>query len=155
VRVQEQKEHESADAGVSPSWLRPFEHTADLGFTVVAGNEAELFSRAAWGMFDLLTDMRDVNAGERISVAVAAGDRAALMVRWLSELNFLHTTTHRVFCRFDVHKATDTEVEAEVAGERIDPARHAVYTEIKAVTFHGLRVEQVNGVWSARILFDV
>lgn len=138
-----------------PAWLQPFEHTADVGFVVMARNAPELFARAAWGMFDLLTDPRTVRPVERRAVRVTADDQAALLVRWLSELNFLHATEHKLFSRFDVREVTPTALEAIVWGETIDPARHAVYTEIKAVTFHELVVEQVGSVWRARVLFDV
>jgi len=137
------------------SWLRPFEHTADVGFVVTAANLAELFARAAWGLFDLLTDLETVRPRERSALSVTAEDRGALMVRWLSELNFLHQTEHRLLCRFEVDQASETRLTAQAWGERIDPARHTVRTEIKAVTFHGLSVEQADGVWTARILFDV
>jgi SHS2 domain-containing protein len=137
------------------AWLQPFEHTGDVGFVVRARDAAELFARAAWGMFDLLTDLRTVRPVESRAVRVTADDQAALLVRWLSELNFVHATEYKLFSRFDVRKATSTAVEATVWGEAIDPARHAVYTEIKAVTFHGLAVEQAGGAWTARVLFDV
>jgi len=40
-------------------------------------------------------------------------------------------------------------------GEAIDFSRHRVFGEIKAVTFHRLRVEQRDGIWMAEVLFDV
>jgi SHS2 domain-containing protein len=54
-----------------------------------------------------------------------------------------------------VKRVSDTALEGEIAGEAIDKRRHAVSGEIKAVTFHGLRVEERDGVWTAQVLFDV
>jgi SHS2 domain-containing protein len=42
-----------------------------------------------------------------------------------------------------------------VRGERLDPARHQIFTEIKAVTFHGMRLERGEKGWEAQIIFDV
>jgi SHS2 domain-containing protein len=86
---------------------------------------------------------------------VEADDREALLVRWLSEINRLHQVRHRVYCLFNVRTISETAVEGEIGGEAIDSTRHAVYGEIKAVTFHGLRVEDRDGAWSANVLFDV
>jgi SHS2 domain-containing protein len=138
-----------------PPWLEPMDHTADIGIKVSAGDPRELFARAAWAMFSLITDLRRVRPAESAEVRAEADDREALMVRWLSELNFLHQTRHVLFCRFDVSRLVPTSIEATVRGEEIDPARHQVHSEIKAVTFHELHVEERNGSWTATVLFDV
>ena len=131
------------------------DHTADVGFVITAESAAELFARAAWGMFDLLTDLKTVRPVERRPLRVTADDTASLLLRWLSELNFVHVTEHKLFSCFDVGAVSSTALDAVIAGEAIDWTRHAVYTEIKAVTFHALAVEQVGSVWTARVLFDV
>jgi SHS2 domain-containing protein len=77
------------------------------------------------------------------------------MVRWLAELNFRHVTRHELYCQFNVQGWNDQQLTAEVAGERVDTARHTLYTEIKAVTFHGLRIEQAGAGWQAQIIFDL
>jgi SHS2 domain-containing protein len=46
-------------------------------------------------------------------------------------------------------------LQGTLIGERLDPARHATKVLIKAVTYHGLEVAQREGVWSARIVFDI
>lgn len=44
---------------------------------------------------------------------------------------------------------------ARVGGETTAPGRHALLTEIKGVTFHGLRIERDGTGWQAQVLFDV
>lgn len=139
----------------APDWLEYLDHTADEGVRVRAGSQAELFERAAWGMVSLLYDPSQVEVRDCDPVRVEADDREALLVRWLSEINRLHQVRHRAYCRFNVRSISDTAVEGEIGGEAIDRARHSVYGEIKAVTFHGLRIEDRDGVWIASVLFDV
>lgn len=138
-----------------PGWLEYLDHTADEGVRVRADSQAQLFERAAWGMMSLLVDVATVAPAGVEQVAVEADDREALLVRWLSEINRLHQVRHRVYCRFNVRSISDTAVEGEIGGEAVDRARHSVYGEIKAVTFHGLRVAEEDGVWTAQVLFDV
>jgi len=37
----------------------------------------------------------------------------------------------------------------------VDLSRHLVYTEIKAVTFHGLQIEPTASGWKAQVIFDL
>ncbi len=46
-------------------------------------------------------------------------------------------------------------LEAELAGERIDAARHRLLLDVKAVTMHMLAVERTAGGWRARVVVDV
>lgn len=139
----------------SPDWFREIDHTGDIGIEVEAPDLDTLFARAAWGMFAMLTDLTRVRPGRSRRVQVEAPDRDALMVRWLSELNYLHLTEGWLFCRFDVEERTDRHLKATVHGEPFDPGRHTLYTEIKAVTFHGLTIRRENDRWIARVIFDM
>lgn len=139
----------------APDWLEYIDHTADEGVRVRADSQAKLFERAAWGMASLLYDPSRAEVRDRDPVRVEADDLEALLVRWLSEINRLHQVRHRVYGRFNVRKISETAVEGEIGGEAIDRSRHCVYGEIKAVTFHGLRIQDREGVWSAQVLFDV
>jgi SHS2 domain-containing protein len=106
-------------------------------------------------MFFVMTDLAATRSTESVRVSIDAPDRVALLVRWLSDLNYRHVTEHRVFSDFKVLTLTTEHLEANVSGEVIDPARHTIFTEIKAVTFHGLQLQRVEGRWTAQIIFDL
>ncbi len=150
-------------AGEFPDWLTLLDHTADAGIRVTAPDLPTLFSRAAWGLFSVITDPATVQPAEAEPVEVTAEDLPALLVRWLSELNYRHLTRHRLYARFDVRELVlpkpaepgTCRLDAEVRGEAIVPGRHPVFTEIKAVTFHGLELTEIDGGWRAQIIFDL
>jgi SHS2 domain-containing protein len=146
---------QDAPQSQDPAWLEPLDHTADLGIRVQASDLKGLFARAAWGMFSLITDVPSVRPLVITSIHVEANDSQALLVKWLSELNFRHVTQRQVFCQFDILELDERRLTAEVRGEKIDLDRHTVYTEVKAVTFHELRLEKQNEVWTAQVIFDV
>jgi SHS2 domain-containing protein len=132
-----------------------FDHTGDLGIAVEAESMVGLLEEAALGMFGLLTDLDYVSPEQSYSVTATGHDRETLLLNWLSELNYLHLTDRLLFCRFAITELTPEGVTATAFGEPIDPSRHSIYTEIKAVTYHDLTVEQRNGRWYARIIFDI
>jgi SHS2 domain-containing protein len=137
-----------------PAWLEPMEHTADRGIIVRAAGLPQLYERAAWGMFSLITDLRAVRPVVESEVLVGSTDREGLLVRWLSELNRRHQTEGVLYCVFHVRQLSDERLAARVRGEAIDTARHTLDTEIKGVTFHALKIEGEGMNWTAQVLFD-
>ena len=143
----------------TPDWLREIDHTGDIGIQVTAPSLAELFERSAQAMFRVLTDLDAVRPTDATEITVEGRDHEALMVRWLSELNYRHTVDDVLYGTFEVASidTTDNEVflTATVRGELIDPTRHTVYTEIKAITFHGLDVHRTDDGWTVQVIFDM
>lgn len=145
---------ESVNQG-SRDWLEEIDHTGDVGILVRAETVEELFARAAWGMFSVLTDLEEVEAREFRSISVEADDRGALLVAWLSELNFIHSTEYFVFSDFVINHLGEHTLRATVGGEPIDAEKHTIYTEIKAVTYHGLKLEETDRGWQLQVIFDM
>jgi SHS2 domain-containing protein len=139
----------------TPPWLEEIDHTADVGIVVHAQSLPELYARAAWGLFHTIADLSSVAARETVTVTVTGPDPAGLMVHWLSELNYRFQTRHTLFAAFCVSDVSDRRLTARVSGEPMDPAHHTIHTEIKAVTYHGIRIAHDGNAWSARIIFDV
>ncbi len=128
------------------------DHTADVGIRAHGASLDELFAAAAAGMFSLVADLRKVRAVGEVEVRVKADDLEALMVRWLSELLFLHETQRLLLKEFDVRIA-GTSLEARARGEAIDKKRHELKLNIKAVTYHRLRIDRKAGL--AEVIFDI
>jgi SHS2 domain-containing protein len=131
------------------------DHTADECIEVHAGSAAELFERLAAGLMLVVADPASIEPRQNWLVELEATDQEELLVRWLSELNFLHQCEHLVFAEFMVTTLTETELRAEVRGEPIDLARHEILAEVKAVTFHHLLLVHADGEWRGRVLFDM
>jgi SHS2 domain-containing protein len=138
-----------------PAWLNFVDHTGDAGIFVRASDLEEPFARAAWGMFYLITDINAVRPVDVEYVEVEATDLSALMLHWLSELNYRHVTEHRLFGQFEVIQTDEESLVAVVRGEKLDRARHEMFTEIKAVTFHAMRIQCTDRGWEAQIIFDL
>ncbi len=135
------------------------DHTGDVGLRIWADTLPELFAEAAHGMFELmLENLSAVRPIHRREVLVRGSDLEELFVNWLSELNFLFSTEGELLSRFRIHEVTEQRVKAQVAGERLDPLRHEIRLEIKAVTFHNLYVgparDEPDG-WEAQVIFDI
>lgn len=132
------------------------DHTGDIGFRVRAATLPDLFDAATRALFTVILDVDAVELREAIAVTVAEStDEADLLVRYLSELLFLHDARRWVFRGARNVVLRGTGVEAEAVGEPFDPARHAVARQVKAVTYHRARVAREEGGWVAELVLDL
>jgi SHS2 domain-containing protein len=77
------------------------------------------------------------------------------MVNWLRELLYLWNGKKKFIKKITLSFITEKELSALVTYDLFDPDIHEVKNEIKAVTYHQIKVEQMSGGWNARVIFDV
>ena len=134
---------------------KQIEHTGDIGIKIFGNSLEDIFINAAYGMFDVIADISNVNTNLIEEVEVAGDNHEELLVNWLSELNYLFITEHIIFNKFEITRLTDTELHAAAIGDRFDSRKHPLNTEIKAVTYHEIYVKQLKNKWEAQIIFDI
>jgi SHS2 domain-containing protein len=132
-----------------------FDHTADLGLRVHGKTLEELFSNAAYALFDTMADLQDLGFDVKKQIAVEGLDLPELMVTWLNQLLFLWESELILFGRFEVHRVSDSSLEATVWGERYEQSTRELFTDIKAATYHNLSIKQGKGYWTAEIVLDI
>ena len=130
------------------------EHTADIGIIAYGKDLKQLFANAARGLFSLITDLESISDSVKRKVKVTALNREGLLFEWLNELIYLFDANNMVFNRFDITKIVNTELEAEIYGEKVNPSRHSIKQGVKAATYHMLKVEDSDG-FKAQVLFDI
>ena len=130
--------------------------TADLAIEAFGGTLKELFAQLGLGLFSIMCDLETVRPRETLEVAVEAPSREALLVNWVNELIYLHEVNQFFACKVRVGQMTDKEIKAKLLGEKVDPERHALLTEVKAATYHELTLEQVASQgWRVYVLVDI
>lgn len=142
------------------------DHTADIGLRAFGGTLPELYENAARGMLGLMARPRSVRPVEVEAVEVEADDAVGLLITWLHEILFRFDARGRVFAEVEVEELTRPPVRrladragwrlrGKLKGEPLDLSRHELGHEIKAVTYHGARVEREGDRWVAEVLFDI
>lgn len=132
-----------------------FEHTADVGLRIHAPDLADLFAEAARGLFGLIVSEPDaVRPAQRLEFDLAAERETDLLVDWLSELIFTFETRRLVFRDFEV-SVRSGRLTASAWGEPLDEDRHRLGSEVKAVTYHGLRLARAADGWTAEVVLDI
>jgi SHS2 domain-containing protein len=131
--------------------FREVEHTADRAFTVRGGDLAELFALAARALCAIQGQQTDTQETVSREVEVSGVDRETLLVNWLNEILYLQDVHKESYSRFDVAVISDSSLRASLHGE----PNISIRRSIKAVTFHGLKIERLADGWEATIVVDV
>ncbi len=131
------------------------EHTADMGIAAEGETLAALFQQAALGLRQIVTSAEDIQSRQDMIVEVMAHDREELLVNWLSELLYLLESRQFLPADFEIQKITEQQLLVRVAGEPADPERHQLEREIKAITYHQIKVERIDGGWRAQVYVDL
>ena len=134
---------------------RIIDHTADVGLHVFGTDPSEVFATAARAMFDIMVSPESVHAVQSLSLQVEGADWPDLMVNWLRELLCLWSGRGLLVHSVDILDIGAQRITADVAVDSYDPARHALGSEIKAVTYHQITVKRKLTGWEARIIFDL
>lgn len=132
-----------------------FEHTADLGLRIRAADLDGLFVEAAQALFEAIVEKLDtVRPERRVDVSLPADDIEYLLFDWLKELLYHFDAEHLLFSRFEA-KVTAQGVQGSAWGEPLDRSRHAIEHEVKAITYHGLKVVREADGWLAEVIVDI
>ena len=132
-----------------------FEHTADLGLRVTAPTREQLFAEAARGLFSLIvTNLDDVRLVQTVTLEVAGADVEYLFFDWLNELLYRYETENLLLAKFEIN-LHPTGLDATAWGEPLDHERHQMEHEVKAITYHDLKVERHGEEWLAEVIVDI
>ena len=130
-------------------------HTADVCLRVYGKSLDELFENAARAMMELTTDREKINPSQEIEIEVRGETKEELLVHCLQEILFLHEVKKIVFKDFRLNLISETHAKGKAIGEKIDINKHELSFDIKAVTYHNLKIEPINDKLKVDIVFDV
>ena len=127
------------------------DHPGDLKLRAWGEDLERLFASAAEGMMAFLfgSGVVDLEPFRTETIEIAAGDREALLVDWLSELLYRATSEYHAYTEFQMHELTETKLKATVAA-----AVAQAVEDIKAVTHHELSIRTCEDRWEATVVFD-
>jgi len=138
-------------------------HTADIKIRVYGSSMKEIFKNALMGMFQVIGPHADgceekddrlvcPELPETHDITVDAIDRDALLVDFLSEALYLSDVHNEAYFDADIGDLTDTHIKATLHGVKVTGFD---VVEIKAVTHHDLKIEEIGRSLQVDIVFDI
>ncbi len=139
------------------------EHTADVYIVAYGSNLLELFGNAGLALFETMTDTRRLDSREARRVEAEGFDLESLLYRWLEELLTLYYS-EGLMCREVTAEKIVIEnpveptyrIEGYCKGSVFDPDKHESRVEVKAVTYHQMRIVRgEDSRWKAYFVLDI
>jgi SHS2 domain-containing protein len=132
---------------------------ADAAFEAWGATLEELFVAAADATANTMAENIDaIEDRQRRPIRLEERSADLLLFRLLEELIYLKDAD-RLLLRVPAVRVVRRNgafiLEAEARGEPIDPLRHRLQADVKAVTLHRLKVEQTARGWEAFVVLDI
>ena len=133
-----------------------FDHTADVGLRVSGGSLPVLFANAAHGLMTFMVMDLDSLRPEGVeAVALSSESTDDLLVDWLNDRLYRFDALEEIHAWAELETVEEGRLAGRSRFVRIDWDRHRFHTEVKSITYHGLRLERKGDLWLAEVIFDL
>jgi len=132
-----------------------FEHTADVGLDASADSLEELFEALAEGLVDVICPREQSEPAQSRRVEARGDDLEVLAVDFLWQVMSAVQFDRQAVASVSVERASQTSLRATLNYEPLDPDKHEIATEVKAVTYHQLKIAKEGEKWVGRVILDL
>ena len=129
--------------------------SADYEFEATAQSIEELFETCGQATFAAMTEIEKVKPAAEIKFEVQAATLEDLLFSFLSELVYIKDTQRLFLSKFDVAIDSPYHLTCRARGERIDENRHVIKTDVKAATYHEMKISKTDSGYYAHAILDL
>lgn len=135
-------------------WIQ-LEHTADLSVMGEGDTREEALLALLEGLSAQIIDPGTVRKSGERAIEAEGVDTEDAVVTLLGELIYLIYVKNWLPAGFEGVELTGESAKVVAGGEKYDPSRHRLLTEIKAATYHDYDFSKgADGLWRVRAVFD-
>ena len=132
---------------------------ADAAFEAWGNTEEEMMIAAVDALMNVMVENLGAVSGKvHQTIHVESDSRDMLLFHLLEELIFLKDTDGLLLRISNTKLQFSNDhytLNADAYGEEIDPGKHTLNVDVKAVTLHRYRIEQGSKGWTATVVLDV
>jgi len=138
-------------------WL---DHTADVLIHSWGKDLESAFEQTAYGLMETITpDLSKISIEVEKEIKIEAEDKEALLFDFLSEFLFIFDVEDLVFGEVKVHSIDSVEgryeLSASLKGEVFNKDKHEIGTEVKAITYSFLEINEGRDKVEIKMVFDI
>jgi SHS2 domain-containing protein len=139
------------------------EHSTDAFVQAHGSSLEELFQNCARGLVNIMFDIDKVENSRSVTIRAEGEDLEGLLYDWLEKVLLKILIEQIVLSRFSVkigERPSNGEekryfLEAHAEGEKVSYEKHNYKIEIKAITYHELKIRRVRSRYVATFLVDL
>lgn len=136
------------------------EHTADIKVRSWGRTLEEAFAQTALSLTAIMSpDLKKVSPFIEKDIEITSEDIYSLLFDYLSEFLYFFDVEGLIFSDIIVNliKITNNDyyLKSIVKGEKFDKTKHEIGTEVKAVTYSFMNIQEKNDKFEIEITFDI
>lgn len=134
-----------------------FDVTADVGFKSYGMTLEEAYENASKAMFNVISNTDNIKPEISKNIEIKSEDEVSLLYDYLDELLFLSETELLLFSSFNISIKKEKnliQLNGCVKGEYMDWNKHERGSEVKAVTYHLMKVEKEEK-YTTQVILDL
>ena len=135
--------------------IEVIEHTADVALRIRADRLESLFELGAQGLYQTIGQLMGQGEVHAYQISLKAQSLEDLFHDWLGEVLYWFDVRQILFENFTFTVLHPHALEATLKGRKLDVKESKLRTEVKAVTYHNLKIEQSQGEVVATVVMDV
>jgi len=136
------------------------DHTADVSVEIQGKSLEEAFEQTVYSLMETITPSLKLISPkiERI-IKIEAEDKEALLFDFLTEFLYIFDVEELIFNKVNIHSIKKEQekyyLEAIASGEKFDKYKHEPGTEVKAITYSFMNIEEKKKNVKINIVFDI
>ena len=136
------------------------DHTADVSVEIQGKSLEEAFEQTAYSLMETISpSFKIMSPIIEKTIEIEAEDKEALLFDFLSEFLYLFDVEELIFNKINVHFIKKDRgkyyLRAKVSGEKFDKQKHELGTEVKAITYSFMSIEEKKKNVKINIVFDI
>ncbi len=132
---------------------------ADIDFEADGKTIKELFESSALAVTNtMVKNLESIDTTVKKEIKVENNKIDMLLFNFLQEIIFYKDAEQLIFNKFEIDIFSENEkwhLKCNAYGEKIDVKKHEMIVDVKAVSLHYFKVEEVEDGWKANVILDV
>jgi len=135
-----------------------FETTADIGIEVVSNSIEDAFINSALATMNLVTDVEKMDTTINKEVQITSEDLYALLYDWITEVIMLMNCDFFIASKYDLKITKNDDkyiLKATLYGDIYDTDKYNYKTEVKAITYHLMQIDNLDDKYHVKFIVDI
>ena len=143
---------------MSSAEFRYIEHVSDAIVEAYGRTLGEAFAHSARALVNLVCNVSKVDPHKIVSIETTGFDRKSLLYNWLEKVLLVLLIDNIILAKFEVkikrHK-DKYHLFSTCKGDNFLRQKHEYKVEVKAITYHGMKISDKKGKVIIRFLVDL
>jgi SHS2 domain-containing protein len=143
---------------VSNADFHYIEHVSDAMVEAYGRTLSEVFANSARALINIVCDLSRIDLNESVIIETEGFDQISLLYNWLEKVLLALLVDNIALANFDltIEQSKDKyKLFSTCGGEAFSEQKHHYKVEVKAITYHEMKISRRNDMFIVKFLVDL